>query len=485
MRPRYLLRIRYFFFVVLFLFQLPWLSAQTDKELDVLNTYVDFMNECVHGLTVAQIIFVNYNQDLNNYVDLASHKLNSHITNKEMGASIFDNPDINTQDDKVSALKLSEITKQKSGALDRKVAFSLNEFVSQIVGNLNKLNALRFEVENVISSSDLTQKENVYKAYEMLEKAAVYFENYSHLHDQLARTLRRQVKYKYRPMDNIFFEIHSASLLLLKELSKENYSKLPNLLRRMRGALDNFSSQNLALSAADKGTAADFSKQVDGMLNFVSKTKDAAAIPQNFEQYGKNYYIHNHSLLSYFNSISPGFVSKMNSMLEASNESSLQYDDRPIMFKVIYPEKMEEIESIATKNVINSDAYPLDLKLKMDEGEKKTLPVPVDPYLELVIYDPNMKDRDTISLTVNGEKLLEGYELDFTEKEFKLPAEGVSTFNIELKAHNTGIIAPNTIGFKYRSSGLGKMTKSVIRLNEGEVYQKKMIIGSGSSPDSN
>jgi len=106
---------------ILYLLVPIFAMGQSASELEVLNSYVDFMNECVHGLTVAQIIFVNYNQDLNNYVDVASHKLNSHITNKEMGESIFDNPNINTKDDKVSALKLSQLTRQKSTILNRKV----------------------------------------------------------------------------------------------------------------------------------------------------------------------------------------------------------------------------------------------------------------------------------------------------------------------------------------------------------------------------
>ncbi len=466
--------IRNIYIYLLVLLYIPMAQGQSDKELDALNVYVDFMNECVHGLTVAQIIFVNYNQDLNNYVDLASHKLNSHITNKEMGETIFDNPNINTQDDKLSALKLSVITKQNSGVLKNKDAFVLNELVTQITKVLNNLNALRFDVERVIATSDMSQKENVYKAYELLEKAVVYFRTYEHNHDKLARTLRRMVKYQYRPMDNIFYELHSASLDMFRELSKEKYDKLPKLVRRIQGALDNFSSQNLAVSTTNKLSAAELSTQVQGMLDFVNKHKDANAVPENYQQYGKNYYIHNHALLSYFNSISPGFVSKMNTMLKNSPDRSLKYDDRPILFKVIYPEKMEELESIATKNVINSDAFPLDLKLKM-EDVAEVVSEPEEQYLELIIYDPNMKDRDTISLVVNGEKLLDQYELDFEEHVIRVPLELGQSAKIELHAHNTGIIPPNTIGLKYRFNGKGQRQRRIIKLEEGGDFIQKVI----------
>jgi len=49
-------------------------SPETDK-LQSLNNYVEFLNESVHGLAVAQILFVNYNKDLNKHVDLESHTL--------------------------------------------------------------------------------------------------------------------------------------------------------------------------------------------------------------------------------------------------------------------------------------------------------------------------------------------------------------------------------------------------------------------------
>jgi len=241
----------------------------------------------------------------------------------------------------------------------------------------------------------------------------------------------------------------------------------------MKGSLENFSSQNLALSTADKLSAAELSEQVNGMLSFVQEQKNAASIPQNYEQYGKHYYIHNHALLSYFNSISPGFVSKMNKMLENSGENSLKYDDRPILFKVIYPQKMEELESIATKNVINSDAYPLNLKLKIEEEADPIVEI-LDPYIELEFFDPDMLDRDSISVKYNNEYILQDKMIWEDVIKFRFDISSPENHTVIIEAKNHGIIPPNTIGFKYRFNGKGKKKFVKSRLEKGEVVELEL-----------
>ena len=55
-------------------------QSPTPDKIRALNTYVEFLNESVHGLAVAQILFVNYNKDLNKHVDLESHKINTPVS---------------------------------------------------------------------------------------------------------------------------------------------------------------------------------------------------------------------------------------------------------------------------------------------------------------------------------------------------------------------------------------------------------------------
>ena len=107
-------------------------TAQQVNQLDALNTYVEFLNESVHGLTVAHILFVNYNKDLNKYVDLDSHKLNAFMTNQEVGKSIFDNPDISTTDNNTSALKLARRVKELQSSLGANDSRTFNNLVDEL-----------------------------------------------------------------------------------------------------------------------------------------------------------------------------------------------------------------------------------------------------------------------------------------------------------------------------------------------------------------
>jgi len=344
-------------------------------------------------------------------------------------------------------------------ALDSRTARVVNDQVNQIVGVLNGLNELRFKVESFLTTADLNNKENIYKSYELLERAASLFESYSAKHDQLARRVRKEVKYDYKPIDFIFYEIHSASIAMFQDLRKGQYSNIPGFLTRIEGAMNNFTSQNLVTSPMDKMTSSELASQVMDMVEFVSSNLSASNLPRNYNLYGKNYYLHNQSLLSYFNSISPGFVTKMNELLKSNNEAYLKYDDRPILYKVIYPQKMKEIEAIATKNVVNSDAYPLDLKLKMTPVASE----PSQPYIELEFYDPDLLDRDSISVSFNGDMLLTDYKLETVPKELKLDLKSDQANIIKIKACNTGIIPDNSVAFKYRFNGKGR--KRFMKMN--------------------
>ena len=164
-------------------------TAQQVNQLDALNTYVEFLNESVHGLTVAHILFVNYNKDLNKYVDLDSHKLNAFMTNQEVGKSIFDNPDISTTDNNTSALKLARRVKELQSSVGANDSRTFNNLVDEIVAVLTKINGLRFEIEQFINSSDLNEKKNIYTSYELLEEAVSHFDHYNAKHDQLVLSL--------------------------------------------------------------------------------------------------------------------------------------------------------------------------------------------------------------------------------------------------------------------------------------------------------
>ena len=459
--------------------------AQTSDKMKALNFYVEFLNESVHGLSVAQILFVNYNKDLNRHVDLESHKINTHITNMELGANIFDNPDINTSDSNVSAMMLAKLTKENSKYLSNGTARILNEDVAEIVNILDKVNNLRFEIEEFIAKNDLEVKENIYKCYVYLEKAVALFDNYADKHDNLSKRLRQEILYEYKPLDFIFYEIHTETVKMLKQLRNAQSQDLGKYLTRIEGAKTNFRERGFAAQSVDPQLANDILSQVEQMLTFVKEAERTNVLPDNFKNNSKSYYVHNRLLLSYFNSISPGFISKMNKLMELTDPDFLHYDDRPVKYEVTYPEKMVEIEEIATREVVNTTDFPLDLKSKdeivvvnpNDEPEPELKPaVPKQQYIDLEFYDPDLIDRDSITVNFNSEVILENYTLLKEPMKIRMDIDTYEGNSITIFAKNEGIISPNTVAFKYRYNGEGRKKTVVRRLTTNTAYEYVLTI---------
>ncbi len=472
--------------LILFVLMIPIISGSAQgpnpEKIQALNNYVEFLNESVHGLAVAQILFVNYNKDLNKHVDLESHKINTHITNMELGPHIFDNPDINTSDNDLSAIKLSRVTKEQSIHLNSSIANVLNRNVSEIVNILNKVNKLRFEIEDFIAGNDLSQKENIYECYVYLEKTVGLFDSYASMHNALSVKLRQQIRYEYTPMDRMFFDVHTASTELIQLLRDGKTSGLEGHLSKMESTIDKFSRRDFDYQGGQLEMAGDITNQVKGLISFVRKAPNAPA-PNSYQNNSKAYYIHNSMLLSYYNSISPGFVSKMNKLMSDKGAEFLHYDDRPIKYEVTYPQKMEELEEIVTKKVVNTDAYPLNLKLKQPKEaivevspEPELPPEPIQEYLELEFFDPDLLDRDSITVTFNDEVILQNHMLGATPEKFRFDVNTNANNSVTVIAENEGIIAPNTVAFKYRFNGKGKKKMVKKRLNAKMAYELILTI---------
>lgn len=209
------------------------------------------------------------------------------------------------------------------------------------------------------------------------------------------------------------------------------------------------------------------------MTAFLAQQIQTSTVPKNYELYGKSYYLHNHILLSYFNSISPGFVSKINTLNSTLDEKNLNYDDRPIIFKVTYPQKMQEIEEIVRRPGTPLDV-DLPVKLKM---EVELLPEePKQNFVVLEFFDPNLIDRDSISVSFNDEWILENYKLLEEPKKIRLDIDPLKGNSVFILAKNEGIIYPNTIGFRYRYNGQGKRVEVVKNLAANMGYELILTI---------
>lgn len=182
------MKVRFLAFIVLIIGSFK-LHAQSTQELDAYNSYINFLNESVHGLVIAHILLVNNNKDLNRYIDLESTKTVD-FGNNDLPSNIFDKPDDDSDFYEISPIELSAICKQKSKALNSSTASNLNNQTQQIVGILNQINQIRFDLETYMKGHDLNEKESVYGVYEYLERVVELFDSYEKAHNSLAEDIK-------------------------------------------------------------------------------------------------------------------------------------------------------------------------------------------------------------------------------------------------------------------------------------------------------
>jgi hypothetical protein len=135
------------------------------------------------------------------------------------------------------------------------------------------------------------------------------------------------------------------------------------------------------------------------------------------------------------------------------------YPEFPHFFKVIYPERKAEIQTIekgsAEKVIELSNAKIIhELPTSLEGREVEVNEIIIDPaqgrQLTFELYDSKLLDGDVVSINFNGDWVLENHSLE--KEPLKLivqaNAEGKNYFIIH--AVNEGSKPPNTVAVKYR-----------------------------------
>lgn len=465
--------------------------AQSASEYEALNTYISFLNESVHGLVIAHIVLVNNNKDLNRYIDLESTKT-VNISTSDLPSNIFDKPDDDSDFYEISPIELSEICYSKSAALNSSLAQNLNGQTQNIVQILTSINAIRFDIEDYILSHDLNEKESVYGVYEYLERVVRLFEEYAQAHKKMANDINKAIKSTDDELYLASKEIHSTTKSILRNLRRENESNVGNNINRLQAALDKFDQIKANYSKRSLSAEYDYytktiSEKTEKVIALVKEYENPGFVPVEHELYGKHYYYHNQLLIHYFNWSGPGFVRDMNTILNKLKQSFIVFDEEPLIFKVIYPVKILEAQALNEKKTfVELRGTPqTDRDMEFSEIEKKETPDPeppivqdiqpqpklaVDPPIEDIkpvivvdkntlvidVYDHNMIDRDSITLSLNGEIILENFMLSDRPERLVLKLKENQTNLLKVEAKNLGLMPPNTLAIAYRFQGKRK-----------------------------
>ena len=430
-------------------------KAQKVEEVEALNHYINFLNESVHGLFTAHALLVLNNKEVNRYVDLDSYVLNS-FSNDDVQSNLFDKSDKAnyTTYQGHSPLELHKIAKNNSHALNPTLAKRLNTKLDQMVDILNEINQLRLSIDDFIQSHDLNQKESIYGVFEYLERAIKLFDNYTTKHHQLANDILSVQLASTNSLVQNAMQLHQNTKAIMWNLRKDSDQDFDKNLKNLKSSFDKFDS-SLQAFTYDKET---YDNNVKRRVGFIIKLLEGyitpGFVPVEYELYGKHYYYHNEIARRYFNWSGPGFVRHLNKILRNTYDNFILLDEEPVRFKVIYPMKIDEIRELSQEDKpLQKD--PLTAPQRELKFSTPTIRYDKDEVV-LEVFDHNMIDRDSISVSFNGEWILENHMLTSNPYVLKIKLKEDQENILIFQAENLGIIAPNTVALAYRYQGQRK-----------------------------
>ena len=451
--------------------------GQDQAKIEALNTYVQFLNESVHGLFTAHALMVISNKEVNRYIDLDSYILNN-ISNDEVQSNLFAKSDKAnyTTFHTYSPLELKEISKQKSKALNPVTARKLNKQVEDIVVILNKVNQIRIDIDDFIQSHDLNEKESIYGVFEILEEGVKLFAAYSKAHARLAKDIQ---SLSPTPTDELVKKaepVHSYTQTILRNLRLENDTYVNENISGLKEAFEDLNEEAKVFGVYNKTEYKNNIKvKLDNIVKLMDGYINSGYVPIEHELYGKHYYYHNEMAKRYFNWSGPGFVRNLNKLLTTAKLDFVHFVEEPLIFKVVYPMKLDELNKITKEQDQVEKKIPQapdGSSLKFSSPKERFDNPPGKNYVVIEVFDFNMFDRDSISVNYNGDWILEDHMLTFDSEKLKIVIDDNDDPNdLTFRAENIGLRAPNTFAVAYRFNGERKRYLRKYNLYEGQTLK--------------
>ncbi|MBK6665065.1 MAG: hypothetical protein IPG48_02645 [Saprospiraceae bacterium] len=143
--------------------------------MKALNNYVNFSNECTHGLLLVHRLLDKFNKNINKYVDLPDQQINFY-SNKDLPQDIFEDPERMFYDISPNAWMIK--IEGAKGKLPASLETSLSQSATEMKRIITSINNIRFELDDQLKVLDLTKRENLSLVYDKLEVGVKYYKDY-------------------------------------------------------------------------------------------------------------------------------------------------------------------------------------------------------------------------------------------------------------------------------------------------------------------
>lgn len=440
------------------------------EKFEVLNNYVNFLNESIHGLLIVHRLLENFNLDINKYVDLDSYQINFY-SNRDLPKDIFEDPENWFYD--TSPYEWYQKIMDESNLLDPSLTTRLNADAGFIMKLLKETNQKRFDIESLISGQDLNNPDQLQKVYDELESCVKlydsFFETQLRMEKQLYSIDFPKPAY-YQNLARLYSDLRGV-LLAVRSKNDDQFLLINN---RFTSTLSNFSLATIPPEYSRKSKVrfhtsnllAQAGKAKESSLRFANK------VPPNkdYELYGEHYFYYNSDIINKFNRYGSGIVFEINELLKLLNFQGLYFTELPHYYKVIYPRKIEKINIIASEQKAIADIPPQLDGRKLSKKEEGVLKVD-NEVVEVSIYDHMIQDGDIVSLNFNGEWVLRRHKLTSEPFKLKLKLNLEGKNFLALHAENMGARPPNTMAVSYFAMGKKQVYVMNSDMNTSEVIE--------------
>ncbi len=453
------------------------LWAQRSKHIDpaILNNYIQFNNESVHGLLIIHRLLELYNQEINKYVDLPNYQLNL-FSNSDFPENIFMDQSGNYY--RVSPFEWYKRAKENSDQLPPRTAQKLNNIIDQMKDITDQLEKDRYSIGTLIESMDKTHLENLVNVYAALDACVLKYDTYEAKRKELAKSigdLADDLK-----TNTVFSKNYTNSLLdyavslhsTFDILRKEDVPGSKVAAGTLISNLDKFKSNvlNVKVPQNQSRTTAviqDILKALDKQKLALQAFISNPTPPEAYKQYGACYYFYNTQLAGTTNKYGTGAIERSNELNLLMGNTEVNQFERPHFFKVIRPEKkIDSLDALAA--VVPPDKVEQERKVVFDRSKTITS---LTQLMLIEVYDHEEFDHDTISLNFNGKWILKNQLIKKEPIRLYLPlVKGQDNYLI-MHAENLGTKPPNTCAIKYQTKS-GKFDYVILH---ADYNQSEMI----------
>ena len=452
-------------------------NSTESKEVEALNNYVFFANECAHGMLIVHGLLYKFNQDLNKGIDMDSYQVNFY-SNKDLPADIF----ADTWFYDIAPYDWHKKAKITSSILPAANAQALNTLSDQLKAIVLDINALRFSLEKLVAA-DLSNQDNVLAVYQELERATKLFDDF-HTQQQRLRLEIDKAYRKIKPSLDVEFpdlvimmdNAYRVSLAVMNTLHAKTDKGLVEKIEKLDAtqanlkatSLESYNSTRLLSREVQghyKNLQIKISEFSDGTNNFYY----TAEVPKEYKMYGKYYYYYNKDLISKFNRFGIGVVFEINSILDYLRSDQLRYMEMPHFYQVVYPKKIEKVDHLSsTAGTLTT--LPTKLKDREITVASKTIKVD-DEKVTFQLYDHMIEDGDVVSINFNGDWVVDSLKIVSKPYELKVQLNPEGKNYIILHAENVGRRPPNTMAVSYMYNGKRKQIVMKADYNTSEIIE--------------